>query len=100
MAKYYISSANVNMIVQAADPQGAALWAIHQVLEASDDTSTRTHSDENPLLDWDETILVSERGHGQHEAGCFSTEQTVQRYVELVTALERLAERHFAQDTP
>ena len=33
MAKYYIQSKNVSFVVCATDAEGAALWAMHRVID-------------------------------------------------------------------
>ncbi len=91
MAKFYISSANSKMIVQAEDAEGAALWAVHQTLEQNESPSKVIASENNPLASWGDSISVSEQGFDRHDAGCYSTEQTLKHYVELMIALERIA---------
>ncbi len=97
MAKFYVSSKNVRLVVQAADAEGAALWAIHQVIEQKLESTSQIIDGQRitaAFADWDKTISVSEQGFERFEAGSFITEDTVQHYVELIVALERIVTQH------
>ena len=111
MAKFYVQSGLFSIIVQARDGEGAALWAVHQFLENCEAHSTTVSrdavsraavnskgaecnrpcqghvcNDQNLAA----TLSVSEVGFGRREAGCYLTDEVMQKYVELWTALSTL----------
>ena len=116
MAKFYVQSGLFSIIVQARDGEGAALWAVHQFLEnceaysttVSQATVSRVAVSQAAVNTNDAdgnrpsqgqacneqnlaaTLSVSEVGFGRREAGCYLTDEVMQKYVELWAALSAL----------
>jgi len=115
MAKYYIQSGSVSFVVCATDAEGAALWAMHRVIdEKICDHEEQTlldkwfedDSDEEPidgvpqavpyeamldgLAEFGEMIMISEIGAGRDEAGLLHTEDTFAQWRQLMQAVDRL----------
>lgn len=106
MAKFYVQSGLFSIIVQARDGEGAALWAVHQFLENCEAQSTTVSQAGVNTNDADgnrpsqghgcneqnlaATLSVSEVGFGRREAGCYLTDEVMQKYVELWAALSAL----------
>lgn len=114
MAKFYVQSGLFEVVVQAGDGEGAALWAIHRYLHACDRASQHLFEvrqqqmagDElaqtASLIDWSavelsqdppdlaDTVQCSEVGFGRRDAGVYLTNEVLQKYSELLTALASL----------
>ena len=120
MAKFYIHSGDVSYVVSACDVEGAALWAMHRVMDrkicdyedellANDiDPFDLPVSDEHlvdvpqavpyeamleGLAQFEETIMVSERGSGHRDAGELDTEDIFHQWRQLMLAVDRLHDR-------
>ncbi|MFT5302138.1 MAG: hypothetical protein ACI814_002952 [Mariniblastus sp.] len=120
MAKYYIHSGSVSYVVCACDVEGAALWAMHrimdekicdyedEILECNLDPFelpiSDAHLQEIPsavpyeamlegLAQFGESIQVSERGFGHDEAGELETENIFHQWRQLMLAVDRLHDR-------
>lgn len=115
MPKYYIESGEVSFVVSACDAEGAALWAMHRVIDSKindwemmagesvlDDGYGR-QIDGVPaaipyeamlegLAEFDSEIRLSERGFGYDEAGCLETETIFHTWRQLMMAVDRLHE--------
>lgn len=116
MAKYYIQSGNVSFVVCANDAEGAALWAMHRVIDEKicdyeeqqllEDIFAEDSSDEEPidgcpqaipyepmlegLAEFAEKICISEIGSGRDEAGSLDTEEIFRQWRQLMVAVDRL----------
>ena len=102
MAKFYIQSGDKEVIVSAADAQGAALWLVNRTIRCcqshDNDCSEREFSlDDETFLNaifamdqLNEEILVSEIGFGQSEAGSFETEWLFEQWCGLMDAMSHL----------
>ena len=114
MAKYYVQSGLFEIVVQAGDGEGAALWAVHRYLHACDRASQQLFEVRQLVADgpeelsqalelhgWladsaldppdlAETIQCSELGFGRRDAGVYLTNEVLQKYSELLTALASL----------
>jgi hypothetical protein len=120
MAKFYIHSGNVSFVVSACDVEGAALWAMHRVMDQKicdyEDELLADHidpfdlpvSDEHlidvpqavpyeamleGLAQFEETIMVSQRGFGHGDAGELNTEDVFHQWRQLMLAVDRLYDR-------
>lgn len=120
MPKYYIQSGQVSFVVSACDVEGAALWAMHRIMdEKICDYEDEIQQEADPfaplpvqeselhgipeaipyeamligLSMFDETILVSQRGHGRDDAGELSTEEIFHQWRQLMQAVDRLHDR-------
>ena len=115
MAKYYIESGNVSFVVSACDAEGAALWAMHRIIdgkidewEASADesivsdgygrqiegvpTAVPYEAMLDGLAEFESDIRLSERGFGYDDAGCLETETIFHSWRQLMMAVDRLHE--------
>ena len=120
MAKFYIESGNVSFVVCANDAEGAALWAMHRMIDDKvcqyeDEADVRAQLVEDAMLfedaddadtgvpgnvplepmleglsEFDETIKVSQRGFGRDDEGCIETEEIFRQWRQLMTAMDRL----------
>ncbi|MEM7782055.1 MAG: hypothetical protein AAF939_00715 [Planctomycetota bacterium] len=120
MAKYYIQSGRVSFIVGACDVEGAALWAMHRIMDNKicdyESNLEKVESDFDPfdlpvseqamkeeapqaipyeamldgLAQFDETIRVSQRGLGRDDAGELETEEIFHQWRQLMLAVDRL----------
>ena len=120
MAKYYIQSGSVSFVVCACDVEGAALWAMHRIMDEKicdyeeelamqevDPFSLPISETEiagvpeavpyeamlNGLAQFEETILVSQRGLGRDDAGVLETEEIFHQWRQLMQAVDRLHDR-------
>ena len=120
MAKYYIQSGHVCYVVGACDAEGAALWAMHRIMDEKicdyedailesnispfDLPISDAHLQDVPqavpyeamlegLAQFSETILVSERGFGHDDAGELETEEIFHQWRQLMQAVDRLHDR-------
>jgi hypothetical protein len=95
MAKYYLTSGNIEFVVTAMDSEGAALWMINQIVDQV--IAPGEHYDENETdseLDvFDDQIMVSEIGFGRDEAGVMDTEMLFMHWFQLSNALNNLLDR-------
>lgn len=95
MAKFYVESGNVRIVVHADDAQKAAIWAVHrtmqQVLPPMEDNLVTEEIDvlEPPRVLGDE-IFVSERGFGRRDALELETFEILKRWNQLMAALAEL----------
>lgn len=118
MAKFYIQSNRVSFVVCANDAEGAALWAMHRVVDEKicdyeeqrllDNFLAEDHdsADEEPipgapqavplepmlegLAEFGENISISEIGMGRDEAGLLDTEEIFHQWRQLMFAVDRL----------
>jgi hypothetical protein len=103
MAKYYVESGTLRMMVQADDVEKAALWAVHkalqQVLPFEED-----ESEEMSIADKQRRVVargcmilghsmrLSELGYGREDAARFATYDLVNEWSKLMLALARFEE--------
>jgi len=115
MAKYYVTSKEVSFVVCAADADGAALWAMHRVIDEKIcdyeeqkllDQWFEDDFDDDPidgvpqavpyeamlngLAEFGEMIQISEIGQGRDDAGLLHTEDIFGQWRQLMTAVDRL----------
>jgi len=102
MAKYYVESGTVQMLTEAEDARGAALWAVHSAMEqilpvCPDDPLTPAEKNERirqrgcSVLD--STIRISEQGFGRADAEPFDTVEVFVEWNQLLMAVTRLERR-------
>lgn len=98
MAKYYVESGEVRLVVQAEDPRMAALWTMHTAMEQSLTLDAVDFSDDqledlqniDGVAQFSRHILVSEIGLGRSEAGRFDALEIMIEWNQLAVALARL----------
>lgn len=99
MAKYYVESGTMQLVTEAEDNRGAALWAIHRCMEqvlpvCPDDPqqpSEKAHKlHERGCYVLDNQICVSERGFGREDAARFETSEVFVEWNQLMMAIAQL----------
>ncbi len=104
MAKFYVQSGNLKMVLQARDSRCAAIWAAHRTLGDSlpivkETTAEGTTTIETPAEEVTtnaevsrlaETIRVSQRGFDRRDSTVYETLEIVSEWSRLLVALERL----------
>jgi hypothetical protein len=115
MAKYYITSNKVSFVVCANDAEGAALWAMHRIIDEKicdheeqkllDKWFEDDFDDEpidgipeaipyeamlNGLAEFGEMIKISQIGSGRDEAGLLFTDEIFRQWRQLMCAVDRL----------
>ena len=120
MPKYYIQSGQIKFVVMAADAEGAALWAMHRIIDdmvqryeqeqiprmvepdVSEFTGESPAADFEvamfePMMDalarFDSEILCSQRGFGNDDAGTLDTNATFLQWRQLMRAADYLFDR-------
>lgn len=102
MAKYYVESGSFRGIVDVADAEMAAVWAIHRVMIAPANSEHRNRStsceDDSSEIDPDlglfrlaDEIATSERGFGGLDSKRIATSHAFTRWAQLVYAMEKIA---------
>ena len=102
MAKYYIQSGAVKVVVAAVDAEGAALFVLNQTINKllPVETIEERHVDADAMsyviecleLLGDE-FHVSEIGFGHQEVAILDTELLFKRWCELLCAMNNLMDR-------
>lgn len=96
MAKYYIQSGAVSVVVTARDIEGAAMWVLHRTIEALvdlyelDDEESVMEPTLIGLSQFGPKILCSEIGFGRSEAGVLDTDRMFRTWQQLMAAADRL----------
>jgi len=99
MAKFYVESGTLQLVVDADDARGAALWAVHrcleQVLPICPDDPLSPDQKEQRLRQrgcyvLEPTIRTSEQGFGRDDAQTHPTAELVQEWQQLMAALSNL----------
>jgi len=96
MAKFYVQSGNLELVLQAHDSRCAAIWAVHRTLSPSlpflcEEPGEYLALDDAGRLG--ETIRVSERGFDRANAASFDTLEIVTEWNQLLVAIDRLQQR-------
>ena len=102
MAKFYVQSGTLQLVTEADDSRGAALWAVHRCLEqvlpiCPDDPEPAEEKSERieqrGAVVLGDTILVNEQGFDHEPSEQFLTLELVSEWNQLITALARLQDR-------
>ena len=96
MAKFYVQSGSLELVLQANDSRCAAIWAVHRTLSPSlpflcEEPGEYLALDEAGRLG--ETIRVSQRGFDRATAAAFDTLEIVTEWNQLLVAIDRLQQR-------
>ena len=105
MAKFYVASGELRVVVQADDARTAALWAMHLAMSRSLNLDGIEPSLDqridlatfDAVARFDRWMKISEIGFGREEAGKFDSLDIMIEWNQLATAivrLERLIESH------
>ncbi|HAN96356.1 MAG TPA: hypothetical protein DCQ98_02485 [Planctomycetaceae bacterium] len=98
MAKFYVTSGDVRVVVQAEEARCAALWTIHLTMRSSVDADQLGLSPDqredlarfDSMTRFDRWMRVSEIGFGREEAGCFESIEMMIEWNQLAMAVVRL----------
>jgi hypothetical protein len=99
MAKFYVQSGTLKLVVHAVEADRAALWAVHkvlsQVLPVFDDEDLSPREKQTIVAFHgaqvlDESIRLSELGFDRDDAEVFDTAETITEWAQLVVALQRI----------
>lgn len=97
MAKYYVQSGSMKMVIAAEDPRRAALWAVHRALEQvlpldAEEPGPVMHPAAAAAMVLSGRVSFSEKGFEGTEptAGSFSTVELVAEWSQLMVALSRM----------
>ena len=102
MAKFYVQSGTLQLVTEADDARGAALWAVHRCLEqvlpvCPDDPLTPQQKAERLQQRGCDvlgpSIAVSERGWGGDDAEPFDTAELFVEWNQLMVAMARLEQQ-------
>ena len=102
MAKYYVESGTLQLVTEAEDDRGAALWAMHRCMEqvlptCPDDPLTPQQKDrrvrQRGCYVLDATIRTSETGFGSRSALSHDTAEVFAEWNQLMMAMSRLEKR-------
>ena len=107
MAKYYVESGEIRLIVQAEDPRMAALWTMHSAMEQTVSLEALDLSNDqledfkkmDSVAQFSRQISVSEIGLGRAEAGQFEALEIMIEWNQLAVALARLERLIDGQET-
>ncbi len=100
MAKYYVQSGNVRVVLEADDAEKAALWVVHKTMQQvipvyEDDEMTPEEKSRVSLIQGlmvlGNTIMVSEQGFDRIDALELDTFELMVHWNQLMIALDRLA---------
>jgi hypothetical protein len=101
MAKYYVESGNLRMVVHANDSRAAAIWAVHrsmsQIMPFLADESRQILNQLREPLRMKETIQTNEQGFDRLDGEIHDTFAVVTEWNRLVVALDRL-QAEFSQE--
>jgi hypothetical protein len=99
MAKYYVESGNLQLVTDADDDRGAALWAMHLCLEqvlpiCPDDPLTPAEKsqriEQRGCFVLDRTIRTSEKGFGRADAETHDCGELFAEWNQLMMAMAKL----------
>jgi hypothetical protein len=102
MAKYYVESGTVQMVTEADDPRGAALWTLHrcmeQILPVCPDDPLNPHEKAERVGQrgcWvlGESIRTSEQGFGRDDVELYETADIFAEWNQLMIAVSDLEHR-------
>ncbi len=94
MPKFYVSSGNMQLVIEADHVRAAAIWAVHRCLSqvtpfvGEDANTIDSHVVHDRKLG--ESIHVSERGFGGSDEQSLATLPVVAEWSRLLVALDRL----------
>ena len=96
MAKFYVQSGSLEVVLQAHDSRCAAIWAVHKTLGQTLPFLCEEAEGYGELADLTrlgDSVKVSERGFDRADADVFETFDIVTEWNQLLVALDRLQDR-------
>jgi hypothetical protein len=102
MAKYYVESGTIQLVTDADDDRGAALWALHLCMEqvlpiCPDDPLTPAEKSQRirqrGCYVLDGTIRTSEKGFGREDAEVHDTSELFAEWNQLMMAMTKLQQQ-------
>ncbi|RCS40682.1 hypothetical protein DTL42_25280 [Bremerella cremea] len=97
MAKFYVESGSLRLIVDAADARRAALWAVHRAMEhilpnEEEELDVDNLPEVEPVgsMVLGDAMRLSERGFENDDATQFETLDIVSEWSQLMQALTRM----------
>jgi Lon protease-like protein len=96
MAKFYVESGNLQIVVHAKNARGAAIWAIHRAMSQmlpflSQEPQTLLDANRAPIR-LGELMKTSEQGFGRSDASMHDTFDVATEWNRLMVALDKLQE--------
>ncbi|MCC9604488.1 hypothetical protein LOC68_27790 [Blastopirellula sp. JC732] len=94
MAKYYVESGSVRLVIQAADARRAALWSVHRVMEQVlplvDEVPDE--ADQEPVggMVLGDAITLNEQGFDRLPDTQYDTLEVVAEWSQLMLALDKI----------
>ena len=95
MAKFYVQSGTLRAIIDSADAERAALWAVHTAMEqvipldSADEVLVQGNGPNN-MIALAETIQLSEIGFDRGDCLQIDTFEAFQHWNQLIQAVEKL----------
>lgn len=102
MAKYYVESGTLQIVTEAEDARGAALWAVHTAMEqilpiCPDDPlkpeEKAQHIQQRGCYVLADKVRISERGFDRKDAVEFETADLFAEWNQLMIAVMRLEQQ-------
>ena len=102
MPKFYVSSGNFHLIIEADHPRAAAIWTVHRCLSAAApfvseqdeaNASKLSYEAAEPQRRLGDDIRVSEHGFGGADEQEVATLPVIAEWSRLLVALDRLQAR-------
>ena len=100
MAKYYVESGTLKLVIQADDPFQASLWAVSRALQQvmlsagqNQERSQQIHREKPPdteFLVLGRDFRVNEVGFGHDLCKCIETADLVAQWGQLMATLNRI----------
>ncbi len=99
MAKFYIQSGTLKVVIDSEDMERATLWAVHRVMQQiapiyDDQTLTPDQKEDSAMIEGllvlDTTIRISEQGFDRDDAVRMETFEAVMQWHQLMIALDKL----------
>ncbi|TWT32098.1 hypothetical protein [Blastopirellula retiformator] len=94
MAKYYVESGSVRLVIQAADARRAALWSVHRVMEQVLPLVEEVpdEADQEPVggMVLGDAITLNEQGFDRLADTQYDTLEVVAEWSQLMLALDKI----------
>jgi hypothetical protein len=103
MAKFYVESGNLQMVVHAENGRSAAIWVVHRTMSQlmpflSDESRRLLNAIREPIV-LGEKLITNERGFGRTDGLTHDTFDVVSEWNRLMVALDKLQSEFSAEAT-